>query len=360
MVSTKRVLLVDDEEDLTWSISKHLQKDRASYELYTANSGRAALDILNQVPVDLVVSDIRMPEMSGLDLLLKIRENFPSTRVIIMTAYGSSEIQKEANERGCFKYIEKPFEITELRKLILKGVQDKKGFEGRVSDFQLADLIQMNCLGRLTNCLHIKKDFQDASIFFDDGNITHCQVGDLQGEAALYEILSWEGGTFSVEKGRKAAHETIIKGWQGLLIEGMRRADEKRKHEEGGDERIKRLKKLLADFGKKKGIVLIVVIGDDDKPIASFLKKEFENSQNTQRIAKPLLNLIEATVRMAMNLGMAGFRDMVVEMEGGLFELVSLPEGEEYFIVLAETSISLALLRMESKKVARQIVKILK
>ena len=208
----KRVLIVDDEEDLTWSIAQHLKKDNNQYELYTVNSGQEALDVLKQVPINLVVSDIRMPEISGLDLLMDIREKYPSTKVIIMTAYGSSEIQHEANERGCFKYIEKPFEINELRRLILDGVEDRKGFEGRVSDFNLSDLIQMNCLGRLTNALYVEKGAQTGAIFIEDGNITHCEVDDLQGEEAFYEIMSWEGGSFRVEKGQKSKKETVVKG----------------------------------------------------------------------------------------------------------------------------------------------------
>ena len=98
----KRVLIVDDEEDLTWSISKHLAKDKDKYELLAVNSAKEALKVLNKVPAELVISDIRMPEMSGLDLLLEIRQNYPSTKVIIMTAYGSHEVQQQANECGCF------------------------------------------------------------------------------------------------------------------------------------------------------------------------------------------------------------------------------------------------------------------
>ena len=70
----KRVLVVDDEEDLTWSISKHLSKDVEKYELICVNSGVKALEVLSQLPVDLVISDIRMPEISGLELLTKTQK----------------------------------------------------------------------------------------------------------------------------------------------------------------------------------------------------------------------------------------------------------------------------------------------
>nr|HQV32139.1 response regulator [Calditrichia bacterium] len=105
----KRVLIVDDEEDLTWTLSKKLSKDSDKFDLYCMNSGREAIEMLNQMPFDLVITDVRMPEVSGLDLLVEIKDLYPETKVAIMTAYGSSDVQHEATNRGCFSYIEKPF-----------------------------------------------------------------------------------------------------------------------------------------------------------------------------------------------------------------------------------------------------------
>jgi DNA-binding NtrC family response regulator len=171
----KRVLVVDDEDDLTWSISKHLAKDRDRYDLICVNSGKKALEVLSQLPVKLVISDIRMPEISGLELLSRIRESYPATKVIIMTAYGSSEVHEEANARGCFKYIEKPFEITDLRQLILEAIEEKRGFMGTISDFQLSDLIQMNCLGRMTTALFIVGDDYRGTIYIPGKGVIFLQ-----------------------------------------------------------------------------------------------------------------------------------------------------------------------------------------
>ena len=222
----KRVLVVDDEDDLTWSISKHLSKDKNKYDLICVNSGKKALEVLSQLPVELVISDIRMPEISGMELLGKIKESYPSTKVIIMTAYGSSEVQEEANKRGCLKYIEKPFEINELRQLILSVIEEKKGFQGTILDFQLHDLIQMNCLGRVTAVLHVTREKNKGEIYFFEGNIIHASCDSSEGKEALYEMLTWEGGDFSTERGKTPPKETIFEGWQSLLLEGMRRIDE--------------------------------------------------------------------------------------------------------------------------------------
>ena len=270
----KRVLVVDDEEDLTWSISKNLAKDKKKYDLICVNSGKDALNVLQQVPVDLVISDIRMPEISGLDLLLNIKDEFPTTKVIIMTAYGSDDIQKEVYRRGSIAYIEKPFEIENLRELILNNLEEKKGFVGQVSDFQLTDIIQMNCLGRLTTALQVKKGSEVGSIYFDEGNINHAEVSGMDGEEAFYEILSWQGGEFSSKKGTKTKKETIFKGWQSLLLEGMKRADEqvperKLELDEEKEVRVEKLESLLEKIASKKGVIAVSLFDKKGFSLAS-------------------------------------------------------------------------------------------
>ncbi|MEJ2538215.1 MAG: response regulator [Calditrichia bacterium] len=173
----KRVLIVDDEEDLTWTLNKKLSKDSDKFQIMTVNSGKEAMNVLSQVPVDLLISDVRMPEVSGLELLVETKKKFPRTRVIIMTAYGSSDVQREANERGCFRYLEKPFEINDLREMILEALTEKKGFKGSVADFQLSDIIQLNCLGRITSSLQIKHKDQTGLSRGTDFVLVHNTAG---------------------------------------------------------------------------------------------------------------------------------------------------------------------------------------
>jgi len=118
----RRVLIVDDEEDLTWTLSKKLSKDSDKFQLVCVNSGSEAIEVMNQLPVDLVITDVRMPEVSGLELLVQIKDRYPQTRVIIMTAYGSDDVKREANQGGCFRYIEKPFAFEELAWAVIDGL----------------------------------------------------------------------------------------------------------------------------------------------------------------------------------------------------------------------------------------------
>jgi CheY-like chemotaxis protein len=228
MADIDKVLIVDDEETLTWSMSKSLSKDKDKFEVIVANSGEDALKVLEtQKQIKLVITDIRMPGISGLDLLSKIRKEYSDIKVIIITAYGSPDVQREANMRGSLYYIEKPFEIKEIRKIILDTLKEERtGFEGQLSDLLLTDVIQMKCLGKASSSLSIKSGARKGKIFFSKGSIVHAETDNDTGEDAFYQILSWPEGTFASTRADVPKKITIEKDWQFLVMEGLRIADE--------------------------------------------------------------------------------------------------------------------------------------
>jgi len=223
----KKILIVDDEETLTWSMAKSLSKDKDKYEVMIANNGREALNILRNNDIELVILDIRLPDINGLDLLVRIKKDQPKTKVIIMTAYGSSDVQREANRRGSLFYIEKPFEISDIRKIIIDLISKKRGFRGRVVGLQLTDVIQMNCMSRLTAALTVTRDGEKGVIYLNEGEIIHAECGDKKGTDAFYKILSWQEGEFICNIGVAPPIQTIYQNWEHLLVEAMRRSDDK-------------------------------------------------------------------------------------------------------------------------------------
>lgn len=120
MESSKKLMIVDDEETLTYSLYQSFILAKQNYEVVTASSGEEASEKLKKAEFDLVITDISMPGMSGLELLAWIRENYPDTAVVIMTAYGSEDKKEEAISLGAINYIEKPFEIKEIKQLVME------------------------------------------------------------------------------------------------------------------------------------------------------------------------------------------------------------------------------------------------
>jgi DNA-binding NtrC family response regulator len=124
--TTKRLLIVDDEETLTFSLYQSFILAKQNYEVVTASNAEEAIERLKEKEFDLVVSDISMPGMSGLDLLGYIKKNSPNTEVIIMTAYGSDDKRDEAMSKGAAGYIEKPFEIREVKQMVMNILNPKR------------------------------------------------------------------------------------------------------------------------------------------------------------------------------------------------------------------------------------------
>src|SRR5580698_8178046 len=107
------VLIVDD-EDATRSLCHDVVTD-SGLRTRTASTTEQALEILEQYPVDIVITDLRVPEIGGLELLKRVRETRPQTPVIVLTQYGTIESAVEATRNGAADYVTKPFHIPELR-----------------------------------------------------------------------------------------------------------------------------------------------------------------------------------------------------------------------------------------------------
>ncbi|MDT8442983.1 MAG: response regulator [Desulfuromonadales bacterium] len=114
----KRILIVDDEENARIGLSKLLTQE--GFEVGSASNGNEALDYLGQKKVNLVISDINMPDMNGLVFLRELSRKFPSTHVIMITAYGGVESYLEAMNLGAYEYLHKPVRLEELRSVIKK------------------------------------------------------------------------------------------------------------------------------------------------------------------------------------------------------------------------------------------------
>jgi len=228
------ILIVDNEEDLTWSISKALEKNDQHFAVVCAPNGDAALEVLSHRAVDIVISDIRMPGRDGLQLLEDIHRDYPGTKVIIMTAYGSHEVHDEICERGAAFYLEKPFEIRYLRKLIYEALDlepmfwgnvmesrngfDRLAFNGRVElQPQLREMIETHCVTGRSSTMTVLHGLSSGVIHFNNGDIIHAECGDLVGENAFYNILNWKTGRISLNPLDLSGKRTILRGWRSLL-----------------------------------------------------------------------------------------------------------------------------------------------
>ncbi|MEI6212984.1 MAG: response regulator [Desulfuromonadales bacterium] len=114
----KQILVVDDEENARMALSKILVLE--GYDVVSAGNGTEALAYLRCKHVDLIITDLNMPEMNGLAFLRELNSCHPASNVIMVTAYGEVESYLEAMTLGVFEYINKPVKYDELKKVIGK------------------------------------------------------------------------------------------------------------------------------------------------------------------------------------------------------------------------------------------------
>ena len=155
-----RVLVVDDEESIRDVLKQALADD--GQQVSVASSGQQALDALSQSDIEVMLLDIRMPGLSGLDVLRKAHDRWPDTSVIIVTAVGDVRTAVDVMKQGAYDYIAKPFDLNEVtiavhralerRRLVLLDRQHQRVLNERLKEQavrlreQFAELVQ--ALGR--------------------------------------------------------------------------------------------------------------------------------------------------------------------------------------------------------------------
>ena len=115
------LLIVDDELSMRQFLTHLFQRE--GHSIRVAENGRRAMDMLRQQPVDVIISDVRMPDMGGIDLLRATKELHPETEVIMMTAFANEETAREAVKLGAFNFVYKPFDNDLLKVIVQRAVQ---------------------------------------------------------------------------------------------------------------------------------------------------------------------------------------------------------------------------------------------
>ena len=117
----KNILVVDDDHSITEAL--HLILTEAGYRVLTAQNVAESTAILSQTPIDLVLTDLCLPDGTGIDVIARVKSEAPETEVILMTAHGSVDITIEAIKRGAYYYLEKPYALDRLYTLVNRALE---------------------------------------------------------------------------------------------------------------------------------------------------------------------------------------------------------------------------------------------
>jgi len=227
-----QVLFVDDDRALLEAISVlyEILGDK-TWEIHRATTADQALALLNQKAVDLVVLDIGMPVLDGIQLLTLIHRRYPDVKKAVLTGSDAPGHRETCLANGAELFIRKPVSgegmkavFTALNELI--SWAQRKGFSGMLRQVGLSDVIQMECLGGNSSILEVRNQHMQGQIYIESGAIVHATAGTQAGEKAFYRLLSLTGGEFRLQSFQPPAERTVHGQWEYLLIEAARVHDE--------------------------------------------------------------------------------------------------------------------------------------
>jgi CheY-like chemotaxis protein len=202
-----------------------------TWEIHSATTADKALELLKKTVVDLVVVDIGIPMVDGIQLLGIISRRYPGLKIAVMTGRATEANRTACLANGAELFIEKPISPEGI-KVVFNLLNDlvswthREGFSGAVRQVGLQEVIQMQCIGRHSAVLGVRNAQTRGQIYIETGAIIHAAVGDLTGEKAFYRLLSLKGGEFQVQPFTTPSQRTVHGNWEVLLMEAARASDE--------------------------------------------------------------------------------------------------------------------------------------
>jgi len=396
----KNVLIVDDEKSLIESMKVGFETFKDSFSILTARNGKEAIAVLESTPIDLVVTDLRMPEIDGLELLAYLSSNFPTIPAIVMTAFGTPEIEEKLKAMGVIKFMDKPIEFDDLAQSIAEGLKHEPP-GGSLSGISVGSFLQLVEMERKTCLLEVRSNDGEKGLFyFYQGSIYDAVFSNLKGEEAFYEIIRLDNVKISfknlpnkklrvkkriktplmslIMKGSILKDEAVVKEEVVSVVEESKAVDEGGEEEDNMEEELCQerdieepaeeydakstgnegrsqmagLKDILKEMaGEMDGVIALGVIGMDGIAVAT------HNPTGTD------MDAISAKFAMLMKLGEKSTNDIKTmgEFEENLAQaknawILTRFLGKEYYMALVVSrEETLGNVRLVAQKYADQL-----
>jgi CheY-like chemotaxis protein len=225
-----KILVLDDDADWLELCREIFAQLPSKPEIRTATSSSRALGMLDSEPFRLLICDLKMPRMDGLQVLSVVRRRFPGLRTIVLSGLEDEEFRSRAYALGVDLFWLKS-DMQQNSKMFmdclesLLGRDADGGFRG-IQSKGLMDIIQMECLSRSSTVLRITRGPLVAKLWFQDGELFDAEIDGARGEAAFHRILSWKSGSFENLPAEPNRPRTITKPINALLLESAQAMDE--------------------------------------------------------------------------------------------------------------------------------------
>ena len=216
----------------------------ADYNAKSVSNGDDALVEIERHRPDLIISEIKLPKIDGWELCWIIRERSDLLDIpfIFLTSRTSMSDKVFSLDLGADDFINKPFVKNELLariKSLLSRVNREKhsslstlyGVKGSLKDMSLSDVLQLLNMGNRTAAVHLTKGKRNGCIYVVNGRVSHARYETLKGEEALFHLMEWDDGNFTVETGVSTNLSSINISTEMILLKGYKHMDEGKKRE---------------------------------------------------------------------------------------------------------------------------------
>ncbi len=221
----KKILIVDSD---ALSLKTFLQMQKShidTFEIHTAKYGKEAKDIVDSMEIDLLITDLDLPDIETFELIPYMDKNFPDIPLLLTTDTMTPEKLSKIKNFDISHYFEKPLDIEALTEKIFEELDVNVG--GQIYGIGLSAFLQMMEMEEKTCTLKIKQRRQFGYLFLLKGELIAAETGDLKNEAAAYEILSWEKPVIEFENVIQKKERGINKPLMLILMETLKIKDEK-------------------------------------------------------------------------------------------------------------------------------------
>jgi len=352
MDTRHKILLLDDDPDLLEMYRELLAQLPSKPEVHTASSGPRGMAMLEAHEFRLLICDLKMPKMDGLQVLSIVRRKYPTLRTVVLTSVADEQFRSRVYALGVDLFWQKPVSEHETKLFFeciesLLGHESEPGFRG-VQSKSLVDLIQLECISQSSATLRITNGPLTGKIWINNGDLIDAETDGVRSEEAFKTILVWRAGSFETLPAEPDRPRTIFKSYNAVLLETAQAIDESRGEisdaAAGGPPRAPA--SSLAALTQVEGVEFVLVTRTGDKDKTRF---EARGLENPDRLAGWSRQSLERFRALGEHL-QAGPLEQI-EGLGPQRHVALAPQGDTQFCVGWRHSLALEEIRDRMRKV---------
>ena len=221
----KSVLIVDNDPVMLEIIASLLRDHGIYFRIIKIEDGSKALKIIDRIQIDMVITGLRIPEADSINLIERLKKNYPEIKIVTLTNIISPALKSRINEIGVSAYIEEPVNMDQLTELILSELEI--GYGGRVRGISLSSFTQMLELEGVTCFMQIRRNKESGKLYFKEGDLIAAEFDGLNSHDAAVKILGWGNVQIDIDYLPFEKKKEINVPLMNLLLASHKAQDEK-------------------------------------------------------------------------------------------------------------------------------------